>query len=204
MKIMFPKIGHWSLDIGHSRKGSILIWTVMLGVVLTSVFFFFAMRLRMNSATQRDTIVYQDQKAYLDSYVGYLMAHPSETTINFDDITGSLTQKTFEITGLLDSGAEIPYAITDAVTVKWNTCGQETGNLLVNDSIEKLHVANPTCSEYEDQVSLPAGTSLKLKSLDSPFHYSISSTALLTDTKWHLKASIPLEYGKTIDVERTF
>lgn len=199
----------------QSNKGSILIWSVMLGVVLTSVFFFFGGRLQSSAATQREVIEHQNAKQYLESYVGYLKdLSPDDldglTSIVFDGITGELTQTASAITGFLDSGQSSPdFVIADTVTIEWNRCDLgQGGSLLLNiDPTPLGHTSN--CGEgdlYDEAITVSPSGSLILTALNAPFHYDIRSNTRtpLTDTKWHLNLSYPLSFRKSIEMKEAF
>jgi len=47
----------------------------------------------------------------------------------------------------------------------------------------------------------------EIKTLNAPFHYSITakdSSTELIDNKWYLNIKTDLDYGKKVEVERTF
>ena len=193
-----------------------MIWTVLLGVVLTSVFFFFAMRLRENTATQRDTIALQSAKAYLTSYADYLMANPSDGPINFDGITGTLTNEGYELEGFLDSGKSVTYeSYTGSLKVEWNKCSDnKQGDLLLTDNAKTAPTELPpfihdpaTCPpgpNYDDMRTVSVTNDFKLTAIDAPFYYRLTSQSgmPITDNKWHLNASMTLPYGKKVEIER--
>lgn len=192
----------------RGTKGTILIWTVLLGVMLTSVFFFTAMRLSGMGAEQRQTIQYQNQKAYLNSYVAYLMKYPSEIDKEVDGINIKLTQNVNEITGILDSGkTSDPYPFAGTINVEWNLCADnQKGDLDVQGMPYGYTGGGCTASkEYDDSatgINVPSGFTITAP--NAPFHYKITSANQLKDSKWHLTASIDLGYGKKIEVEKVF
>jgi hypothetical protein len=175
------------------NKGSILIWTVMLGAILTSVFFFLAMRLRGSLTTQNELIEYQSGKAYLESYADYLAANPPiDGPITFDNgaITGTLTSNLTSIEGILDSGET--KTLTGANTFCWGT---ET-DLLKNGA----PIENPdpsTCTGYLYKTTGP-GT---LQAI-TPVHYKIEG-GITDPDKRHLNLDLNLSYGKKLHIYRT-
>ncbi len=198
------------LKINH--RGSILIWTVLLGVVLTSVFFFFAMRLRANTATQRDTIAYQSAKAYLESYADYLQVHPVDPPPSLAGISGSLTKQADSIEGVLDSGETKTYTLSELgdVKVEWDKCGTpaENGNLDASPSATGLCASGASYDRYAlVSASMPT-LQFSIKSVDAPFHYKITPnsplSAKLVDNFWHLNLRSDLEYGKKVEIQREF
>lgn len=182
-----------------------LIWVVMLGVMLTSVFFFFGMRLQNQSLTQREILEKQSKEAYLESYAGYLKSRTAEELeglategftldddydetdgINNDevyDITGRVSQSASALEGFLDSGESRGYAVTagSAFTIEWNNCayGQE-GDLLINQ-VMNHHIprATATCSStFSDATTWTAAAgvdTLALMAISGPLHYRITS-----------------------------
>jgi hypothetical protein len=195
-------------SLRHNRDGTILIWTVLLGVMLTSVFFFMATRLSGMGAEQRQTIQYQNQKAYLDSYVAYLMAHPSEIDGKVDGINIKLTQNVTEITGILDSGkTSDPYPFAGTITVDWNLCGEDyDADITINGITYPGTVGS--CGdgeEYDDsQTGINVPPDFTITAPNAPFYYRITSSNPMKDNKWHLTAGIDLGYGKKIEVEKVF
>jgi hypothetical protein len=192
----------------HNRCGTILIWTVLLGVMLTSVFFFMATRLSGMGAEQRQTIQYQNQKAYLDSYVAYLMKHPSEIDGKVDGIDIKLTQNVTEITGIVDSGkSSAPYPFAGTITVDWNLCGEENYKADITIDGAPHQYAGGGCSggEYDDSASgINVPSDFTITAPNAPFYYRITSSNPMKDNKWHLTASIDFGYGKKIEVEKVF
>jgi hypothetical protein len=197
----------------HNRRGTILIWTVLLGVMLTSVFFFMAIRLSGMGTLQRETIQHQNQKAYLKSYVAYLMENPSEIDGKFDNIKIKLTQNVDEITGVLDSGKSVTYPFSGTINIDWNLCADnQKGDLNVqgtdytHDSSAGQECA-PIGDEYDDSRSgINVPPDFTITAPNAPFHYRIKSadSVQLKDNKWHLTASINLGYMKKIEMEKTF
>ena len=219
------------LEIGHSRRGSILIWTVLLGFMLTSIVFFFSVRLRDNSGLERDTMFYKNQKTYLESYVNYLESLDDteldglKGTLDFDGIKGILDNEFFEVEGFLDSGDSVTYefvsapalAATTSITIEWNLCSENhNGNLVLTHADGTgIHYSgsSTTCDEeYKNKINSNINTSdtnksFTIQALDSPFYYKINSTdgtTKIIDKKWHITAYIDGGYGKKIKIEEVF
>lgn len=194
----------------HNRKGSILIWSLLLGFVLTSVFFFFGMRQRTAIAEQRDTAAILNARAYLESYADYLEKHPDELDEIFDDIQVSLTQQVNEIEDIADTDAPVIYYFASNIFVEWNKCSDNLkGDLLLN-SVLYEHDDSPgeecdVAEEGYDDVIGPISVSdpFTIETLNAPFYFRITGTGL-KDNKWHLDLSKELEYGKKVTVKRTF
>ncbi len=191
-------------------KGSVLIWTLMLGFVLTSVFFFFGMRQRMNVEVQRDTAEILNTRAYLKSFADYLESNNTDwdsgpDDINaFDGITGYMTQNVDEIPGFVDTGIVDTYNFSDEIFIEWNKCEDGLyGDLILNDV--PYHSDKISCTDGYADVAGPfdISGSLEIKTLNAPFQYRITGPNLV-DNKWHLEISTKLTYGKKIKVERVF
>lgn len=191
-----------------------MIWTVMLGFVLTSVFFFFGMRQRLMVGAQRETAQLLNANSYLESLANYLEAHPEEMDGALDGIDVSLTRNVTEILGQVDNAQEKEYSATGsrAIFVEWNACTTSTtsesdGDLIIGDVIYKADGDPTKCSGYKDLVgpiNIPSPYSIF--TLNEPFRYRIkpSGGTQLIDTLWHLKLSQEFEYGKILTIERTF
>ena len=189
-------------------RGTILIWTVLLGVAMTSVFFFLAIRLGGLGGIQRESMEYQNQKAYLQSYVAYLMENPGEMDEEFIDeiIKVTLTKSVPAITGILDSGTSVDYSISTTVNIEWNLCSEiENGNIEVDPGGT---IATGQCGtkNYDSFMQSSPSETLTLKSPDAPFHYRITKQGGgdLMDNLWHLDAEIRLGFRKKIEMEKVF
>ena len=191
-----------------NTKGSILIWTVLIGMVLTSVFFFTATRLRLNTQVQRETIAIQNQRAYLQSYMDYVKEkEPTPETHTFDEMKIEIVNQQDTIEGFLDSGEIKDYTdITTNVEVCWNLTG-EAGDLLIENGLQADDTGNCSNTSYTSNTTITPGTSLALQALNEPIHYYIKSTAegtKVTDIKNTLTATVNLEYGEKITITQTF
>ncbi|MBI5411897.1 hypothetical protein HZA43_01835 [Candidatus Peregrinibacteria bacterium] len=202
--------------IFNRRRGSILIWTVTIGLALTTAFFFLAVRLGVMRDAQRDTIAYHSQKAYLESYVAYLKAHPPGPvpSLDFDGIKASMTRQP-TIDGVLDSGAGTTLDLSGSgdlgtITVHWNLCGEEAGDLMIVTDPPKPHGgASCPSGEYADSFQLLSSPppSFLLRSMNAPLHYRIthSGTGAFNKAKWALHAEIPVgNFGKKIEMDEVF
>lgn len=197
---------HWSTD----RKGSILIWTLLLGFVLTSVFFFFAMRQRAQIAIERDTAAILNAKTYVESYAGYLEKHPSELDTTFDGIQVKLTQNVDEIEGSVDFGQTMTYEFSGDIYIEWNKCTDTLkGDLYLNSSLyEKSGGGCTAKKDYDDVIGPVTVTNpFTIKTMNAPFKYRITEktgASTLVDNKWHLDLEMGLDYGNRVSVKRTF
>jgi hypothetical protein len=204
----------------HHSKGSILIWTVMLGLLLTSVFFFFSMRQRTMVAVQRDTAAQQSTKMFLESYADYLQKHPTEIVEvaggkyygkpTIDSTYTKLTKKVDSIESSVDSGLgqEQGYDFTGSIYVEWNRCSEGQGDLLVNDVLYKSQDYQITpCKEYAAMIGpISVSGAFTVKTLNTPFFFRIKGAAgtQVSDSQWHMELTKDLDYGKKVTIDRIF
>lgn len=209
----------------RSKSGSILIWSVMLGFILTSVFFFFSMRQRATIAIQQDTADILNKRQYLESYADYiqslLLAELDKlklSGIDYDGISGTVTNEVNEITGVADVDYQtkpisIEYNFGGNIFIEWNKCtGNLKGGLYVNEVLyehDKVSECSPPpVSGYDDLIGPITVTSpFKIKTLNAPFAYHITpkdASTHLIDNKWQLDIKSELDYGKKVEVKRYF
>jgi len=219
-------------QITNCKSGSILIWTVLLGVALSSAFFFFAVRLGNSGIMQRAAVEKQGAKAFLESYADYITSLKSSDPsaleamagdFHFDEIApsqylinGTLTKELDVITGTLDSGEPITFNFSGTINVDWNLCtSNQKGNIEINGIVYEHddtagNECSPTSAGYDDPTStvgINVPNPFTIKAVDAPFHFRITSSGAgtqLVDTKWHLNAEIELGYGRKVEVEKTF
>ncbi len=189
-----------------NTTGSIMIWTVLLGVALTSVFFFFAIRLNMGNIVQRETIKHQNAQAFFDSYVAYLMANPTEIIDGeYEGIKVTLTQQVEEIEGYLDAGEQVSYDVQGGnANLMWSLCGIENSQFEISTS----PTITPTdCLPGIDYAySAEVTGTFNILSITEPTHYILLPTTApsLTDNKWHLTAEMELAFMKKVRVDKVF
>ena len=212
-----PKRSEEPQSEARSPKGSILIWTLMLGFVLTSVFFFFAMRQRAAIAIERDTAAILNARTYVESYAGYL-ENLSESDLNnikgsvdFDGIRGTITNEVDEIESAVDFEATATYEFSGDIYIEWNKCSNNLkGDLKLNDALYKTKGTGCTNSKDYDDVIGPislSGTSFDIETMNAPFKYRITEktgASTLVDNKWHMNLKMNLGYGNKVTVKRTF
>ena len=194
----------------NHNKGSILIWTVTLGLLMTTVFFYAAIRFGNLSEKQQETIEYQNTKAFFESYMDYLKAHPSELSDTYEGIDIVLTQTTDEITGAVESLDSKTYtgivgADDSDLKIEYNFCG-ESANVETTPAYTVGPASQPCTSfDYDNYVltTLDITDDLVLTSLDAPFHYRITGTDL-KDEKWHLDAEMRFGFGKRLKYSEIF
>ncbi len=208
-------LAHYSVNnSAYHSNGSIMIWTVMLGLLLTSVFFFFSMRQRMMINIQRDTATTQNAKLLLESYADYFEKTPKEVSSSAEGLSIKLTQKVSSIENIVDFGVGKQQAYdfigSGSVYVEWNRCSDSLkGDLLFNDVLYK-HQTSSECAaneEYDDVVGpISVASPYTIKTLNAPFYFRIKPVAetQLIDNQWHLDLSEDLDYGKKIPIKRTF
>lgn len=197
-------------------RGSILIWTLLLGISLATVFFFFSQRLNSNVAAQRETIQYQNARLYFESYIAYIQSLDAVTlatlpdadgNIDFDGISGTLTNKTDEIVGLLDAGDDISYTAdlgAGTLQVEWGHNPAEDTDLLEIDGLLAVSVPTP-CGDYCFAVGIGSG-SFTLSAPAGPIPYRLSATgdAVLYDTEWQLDLEYSVSFRKKLTTSLTF
>jgi hypothetical protein len=191
-----------------------MIWTVMLGFVLTSVFFFFGMRQRLMLGAQRDTIEQMNAKSYMESLSEYFEKNANtvgEKELALDGIQIRLTQVVTEIIGSVDVGVTESYLnVPNGIFVEWNPCSDRSfvGDIMVN-GVRYPQDKLATCGnrEFKDiQGPLNVGSPMTINAADSPVKYRIRAKdqAALIDNRWHLSLTKTLDYGKVLSISKTF
>jgi hypothetical protein len=185
---------------------------------MTSVFFFLAIRLGGLGGIQRESMEYQNQKAYLQSYVDYIMSltpvqlETIKGDITFDGITGTITNEVDEIVGVLDAGESDEYKFAGTIDIEWNLCSNNHKEDIVIAGFEYTHdTATPSCSDaspgYDDSESgIVVIDPFTIEAKSAPIYYKITpvSPTQLFDNQWHLSAKIDLGYGKKIEAEEVW
>ena len=202
--------------LNKNTKGSILIWSLMLGMVLTSVFFFFAMRQRATIQMQRSTADILNAKGYLKSYADYIEGLDVATLtkkstsggFNFDNIIAKVNK----MDGIVDVATtkSKTHEVSGLVFIEWNKCpiGQK-GDLYLSDKIVHKSSKN-RCNdkkEYNDFISFKSDKSFTIKTVNTPFEYRITAENKKTDlknNKWQMDLKINLDYGKEVSIKRVF
>lgn len=195
-------------------SGSILVWTVALGMIMTSVFLFMAIRLSKTNGLKRETLDFLQQKAYAQSYVGYLKqletqelegVRDSESGIDYDGITGVLTNEVEEIKGYLDHGQSITLPIDGGRIIEWNECVQgilkEQGELVSSPDFSSHFVDG--CSDdppdsYDQTGIVHGNDTFTLTSIGEPTHYRITSNGSFFSDQWNLNVEVKLEGGRVL------
>lgn len=207
-------------------RGSIMIWTLLMGISLAVVFFFFSMRLNAGVASQRETMEYLNARLLAESYADYLenlnltdlivlRDDADDTSLSFGEITGTLTNDTSEITGMVEAKKESPqFDIDDTIDIQWNLCSQnfKAEMLFVSGGTEELKLSpDPQCNselttEYDDFFTMMPSDPFTLKSNGAPFYYRISNPSgkSIPGNEWQLNLQIPLSARKKVSVNRTF
>lgn len=198
-------------------QGSILIWTVLMGISLTTVFFFFSQRLNLGTQAQLKSIEAQNAQLFLDSYVDYLTSLSPEqlkaaaTSLEeegYEGITGTLIPKSNpQIKGVLDAGQEETYPIENGwATIEWNLCAKgETGRELEVGPVQDEGTS--ACkAAYERRAESQPSTPFTLKAGPIPVSYKITpmGPALLSTKEWKLDLKLSVNAKKTLSVQRTF
>lgn len=194
-------------------RGSIMIWTLLMGITLAVIFFFFSQRLNLGVASQRKTMEYLNAQLLAESYATYLENLDSAQLVAlrgpivFNGLTGTLTNATDEITGVLDMGEEAEFEVSGGdAKIEWNLCAEnEEGVLEISPAgVDDLDNCGPGVL-YDDLNQNP-GPTITLKSLSEPTSYRLTplADAELYDEEWRLTLEYPLSFRKKITISRTF
>ena len=196
----------------------------MLGLLMTTTLFYAVIRFGNISEKQEETIEYQTQKAFFDSYMDYLRENPTDMSGDYEgiedgvsNISITLTQTIGEITGAVESDNSITYTDISGdttgnieVKIEYNLCENNTQTEFANVEITPPFNGTPAsqpCASFDYYnhvlVTLAEDNDLILTSLDAPFHYKITGTDL-KDTKWHLDADMRFGFGKRLRVSEVF
>lgn len=205
----------------NRSRGSIMIWTLLLGISLATVFFFFAQRLGANVASQRETMEYQSTKIFFESYIAYLEGLgladlntiKAAGDINLEGISGTVTNEVTEITGVLDAGESVTYGITgdgtEKAKIEWDHCDDQD-DLEILDVDPNIGVAETDCPpgdiEYDNYAESIAAT-FDLEATAAPVSYRIlpmTEPTVLLDNKWQIDLEMSLGFRKKLTVQRTF
>lgn len=188
-----------------------MIWTVLLGLSLATVFFFFSQRLSMNALVQRDTIRIQNANALLESYAGYLEGLDTATLeslrdsgIDYAGITGTVTNVKDEIMGTLDAGESKSYSVSDAdAGIDFILCPDELGRPFEVDGTPTP--SGGTCVTPYDGITAGSGT-FSISAPSAPVSYKIKPQAggTLYDNEWQADLQVTITSRKTITISRTF
>lgn len=191
-------------------KGSILIWTVLLCISLTTVFFFFSQRLNLTAMVQRRAIETQNAKVFLQSYADYVQSLTFNQLIDMagpieeGDLTGVLSNAVGQIKGGLDGGQSLTYHVGQGkAKIEWGLCAKdEAGRPFEVTPSDNQKSEN--CSGGYDQ-SAEVQNSFTLTAGEIPVSYRIIPTegAILYDQTWHMELHQKLGQ-KTLDVVKEF
>lgn len=210
------------MTFSRNLKGSIMIWTLMMGVSLAVVFFFFSLRLNSSVTAQRQTMEYLNARLLTDSYEAYLenlsaaQLNSIKGPINFHGLTGTLTNDSDQLTGVVDEDAESsPFHFGGSVKIEWNLCSKNLkADLILKSGAETTHAhhAGPSCSssnpDYDDSIPATVVTDpFTLKSNGAPFYYRITSTVAgtpLPGPEWLISFNLPVSFRKNITVNKAF
>lgn len=199
--------------ISKNPRGSILIWTVLLGISLTTVFFFFSQRLNLNAAVQRKSLEQQNAQVFLESYADYLASLTFENLkasageIDYNGIKGSLTNAATQVKGALDANQTLTHQIGGGpVRVEWGLCiNNEAGRVLEVEPIEESLPAN-CAGGYDQWAETKPSNSVTLTAGAAPVSYKITpiGTAVLYKKEWVMDLEMVINPKKTLSVERIF
>ena len=205
-----------------SARGSILIWTLLMGISLATVFFYFSQRLNSNMAAQRETIEYQNARLYFESYVAYILSldHATLETmrgdIDFDngEITGTLTNAAETLTGVLDSGDSVQFSaafggLGDRVKVQWDACpGIDLVELITIDGSEPVFVTGGCDALGYENTADTTLTSFTLSAPGAPTSYQLTAitypSAVLYGPEWTLQLEQSIGFRRKLVTNISF
>lgn len=196
-------------------KGSLLIWSVILGFTLSSLFLVVAIRQRSTITLQRATVAEMNVENFLDSYVTYLDAkyRNNELTgslvINYDQVTGTVENKVTPVEDVIDFGESASYNFSGNVSIQWNDCTDPLkGHLLIRDnngdSIQ-THNGNlgQVCQDPNDRFDdrlggITVSGPVEIHTINNPFVFELSGPNVI-DNKWHVDVSTTVNNHKVIE-----
>ncbi len=194
-------------------KGSILIWTVLLGISLTTAFFFFSQRLNLSTALQRNVLEEQNAQLFLESYADYLESLTFEQLkmaageLNYEGITGTLTNSLPQTKGVLDSNQTLVYNVASGkARIEWALCSNgEAGRLLELEPMDSTGTTDCNAA-YERWAESKDATPFSLKAGVIPVSYKIIplGSAILYDKTWKMDLKLAFSPKKTLSVQRNF
>ena len=195
-----------------------MIWTLLLGISLATVFFFFSQRLSSNVEAQRETIEYQNARLFFESYVAYVQSLGSGTLagmrgpIDFQGITGTLTNEQEIITGILDADTEITYTAdipnpaTDNIKIEWDICPPDDIEALEIDGAPPIPGVNGCSGLFYEKAVGQTSSPFTLSAPAGPTYYSLTAIndAILYDNKWQLNLEYPVGFRKKLITSISF
>ena len=205
----------------NKSRGSIMIWTLLMGISLATVFFFFAQRLGANVASQRQTMEHESTKMFFDSYIDYVEGLDSSALEDIRNnvvgmptgITGTVTNVVDEIMGTLDAGGSISYTAiidnppTDYIKIEWDICDPDTTEILEINGLPASPIPPGGCPGMDYENVLAQTTSpFTLSAPAGPTYYQLTAieSAVLYDNKWQLNLEINLGFRKKLTTNLTF
>ena len=187
-----------------------MIWTVLLSISLTTVFFFFAQRLNFSAMAERQAIETQNAMVFLQSYADYVQSLNFDQLINMSGpieegaLSGELSNAVNQIKGAVDGGQSITYHVGQGkAKVEWGLCSKdEAGRPFELNPAENQKLEN--CSGGYDQ-SAEVQTAFTLTAGEVPVSYRITplADAILYDQTWHLELHQKLG-KKTLNLTKDF
>ncbi len=195
-------------------QGSILIWTVMLGLTLTTIFFYFSQRLNLAAAIQRKSIEEQSAVQFLESYADYVESLDAvglktlSGDLDYYDglITGTLINQSKTVEGGLDTGEAIEYQANGTIIVEWGLCdNNEKGRPLTIEPEPEDEINTGNCGIYDSNTQV-TGPTITLSAPLAPLNYRLSplDNAVIEGNTWHLDLKMQVNNKKILTVEREF
>lgn len=197
-----------------SKKGSIMIWTILLGFTLTTVFFFFAVRQRLNVEIQRETAHIQATRTFVNDLMDYLrdQAEKKEEVSlageGWPELKASVSQNSLAIYGFADYKKSETFAFSDEIFIEWNHCDDkgliDPGDLFIAQNTYPNIGSNGKCAqggEFDNRAGpFLVPNNFELKTLNYPFRYRITSkdNSGLKDKRWYISVEQGLDRGRFI------
>lgn len=193
-------------------NGSIMIWSVLLGFLLTSVFFFFGVRQRLNTEVQQDTTEILNTRAYMETYANYLQNNPTPITQKtYDGIDVKLIKKQETVAGNLDFKEQVTYNFIGDIFIRWNRCGENQVGFFSIDGKTYLNNGGGCAGneEFDDTfgpINIGGNGDFTIINKGGPFDYEITNNSggLIEGDEWHLSLTKTLSNNQIIKIQRTF
>ncbi|QQR83779.1 hypothetical protein IPJ72_01040 [Candidatus Peregrinibacteria bacterium] len=195
-------------------KGSLLIWSVVLGFTLSSLFLVVAIRQRTTVSLQRGTIVEMNVEDYMDSYLNYLASKYKSgelsggMQIKFDRFTGTVDNKVSPVEEVIDFGESATYPFSGTLSIQWNQCNEPLrGHLLIRDAdgdstlkhdsgLDKLCLPNDI---YDDRAGgILVNGPVEIQTINNPFAFQLNGPDII-DNKWHVNLFAQVSNQKKLE-----
>ena len=194
-------------------QGSILIWTVVLGVTFMTVFFFFSQRLNLRAALQHKSIEIQNARDFLESYANYLESLTPEALELIPEeeegITIKLSNGSTEFKGMVDANDSKTFEVKNGqAKIEFNFCGnQEKGRVLELAGVEASTTGHCGNKSYDGLAISEPDSDFTLKTGNAPISYRITPLdqgASLVSDQWKMHLILEIPGQEPLRIEREF